>query len=1184
MERDDSGGEESGPVEATGLPVLPRRDPSEVVGVVSRERKARVLEALFDEPAPAVKVGRFSIVRKLGSGGMGVVYMAYDEQLDRRVAVKLLRTAGTDTTGRARMQREAQAMARLSHPHVVTVYEVDAHEGQLFVAMEYVEGQDLRAWLEAAERGWGEVLAVFRQAGQGLAAAHDAGLAHRDFKPDNVLVGRDGRARVADFGLAHALEGEAGGAQPSAPADASSSALELALTRTGALVGTPAYMAPEQYAGQRGDARSDQFAFCVALWEGLAGQRPFSGRSLAELSEAIVGGELEAVPERAREQVPEWVFAALRRGLAVDPGARWPSMAALLEVLANDPQARRRRRWSWAVGVVLVAFVLAATTWVAAAQIHAKLRARYWSGLTEELLAMERERGLRQLSDDGARARDAARMSVARRYRPGRGVVEHVDATVTALLLREVETEARDGAAWISAANEVLGEPVSEVILRGHEAVVTAMVFDAAGRWLYSADAKGAVWRWSVDTGEGRALYQHGAEVSSLALSPAGSELASGSVDGELRLWTERTGPSTLERYGGAVRQLSFSADARRLLTAAKDGLARVHALDGGATRTFTGHAGPVYAASFDASEARVLTTSLDRSARVWRADTGALEGELRGHEQGVFFGAFVGEDSTAILTAADDGQVRRWSIDDLGAGSAGTVIASHPRAITAFAVDGARVITGSVDGQVRVTDWQAGAEASEVVVDHGDDVRFVGRGPAGVVSVGMDARAFVSKPAPAPPPRALEGHRQVLLTGAMDGSGRRLATGSWSGQIRVWALDQAPLVTSLEGHGQRVFDVRADSQGTRFVTASFGGRARIWRAADGAALETLDGGNAVLNAAVFSPSGDSVATAGKGPVLLWRLEPGRDARAQVLLDEGGQVWDLAFDDGGERLAAAASDARVRVWTLTRDGPELQVLEGHAGRVVSVAFEPGGERLASAGADGTVRVWSPGDGDGDPRGVHVLPQRDPLAMDTLRWSPDGRWLAAAAAGGGAWVWSSAAFELPRALRSDETGSSALAFDAAGERLAVGSRDGRVRVWSVAEGTLLTTLEGHTGPVVGAAFLPGGRLISASLDRTLRLWRLDDGASVVLSGHSVEVLDLAVAGGARALSVAKDGSVSLWDVDRVEWEPQALMDALGRRTWACLAPRTRTLELGEAETEARLAHARCEGRAQARAGL
>ncbi|MCB9569548.1 MAG: serine/threonine protein kinase [Myxococcales bacterium] len=293
----------------------------------------------LDEAEMPGRLGRFTLVRRLGAGAMGVVYSAYDELLDRRVAIKVLR-GERGAAAQARMLREAQALARLSHPHVVQVYDVGEQGGRLFVAMEYVHGCTLREWLtarRAAGRGpeLRELVAIFAQAGEGLAAAHEAGLTHRDFKPENVLVGEDGRARVVDFGLASAGVRKGDEALPRPLLSA-----EGVLTRTGTILGTPAYMAPEQLIGADADARSDIFAFCVALLEAIAGTRPVSGRSIDELLAAIH----EGAPREATSVAPPWLRQVIERGLAADPDARYPSMRALLDALARDP-GRRRRRW-----------------------------------------------------------------------------------------------------------------------------------------------------------------------------------------------------------------------------------------------------------------------------------------------------------------------------------------------------------------------------------------------------------------------------------------------------------------------------------------------------------------------------------------------------------------------------------------------------------------------------------------------------------------------------------------------------------------------------------------------------------------------------------------------------------------------------------------------------------------------
>ncbi|MFL6197021.1 MAG: serine/threonine-protein kinase, partial [Thermoanaerobaculia bacterium] len=287
-------------------------------------------------------IGRYVILDRVGSGGMGVVYAAYDPELDRRIALKFLRldrAARDPEAARLRLLREAQAIARLSHPNVVSVYDAGSFGAQVFVAMELVPGRTLRQWLQEAKPSWREVLDRFRLAGRGLAAAHAAGLVHRDFKPDNVLLGEDGRVRVADFGLAR----PAGTAELPISESGSGGVLDSPITDWGVHLGTPAYMAPEQLQGRQADARSDQFSFCVSLYEALYGERPFPG---------VAAGE--AVREApAGTRVPGWLRQILLRGLRTDPAARYPSMDALLRELERDPAATRRR-WLAAAAVVLV--------------------------------------------------------------------------------------------------------------------------------------------------------------------------------------------------------------------------------------------------------------------------------------------------------------------------------------------------------------------------------------------------------------------------------------------------------------------------------------------------------------------------------------------------------------------------------------------------------------------------------------------------------------------------------------------------------------------------------------------------------------------------------------------------------------------------------------------------------------
>ncbi|MBX3206596.1 MAG: serine/threonine protein kinase [Labilithrix sp.] len=319
-------------------------------------------------------LARYVLLDVLGQGGMGVVYSAFDPRLDRKIAIKVLRrrVGGEEPEDHERLLREAQAMARLSHPNVVAVHDVGTFEGSVFVAMEFVEGTTLGAWLETvgAERPWSARLAMLKAAGRGLAAAHAAGLVHRDFKPDNVLVGLDGRPRVTDFGIARstldgAEEREPSRAEASPSDEGRSAALATPLTETGSILGTVGYMAPEQAAGEGADARSDQFGFSATLYVALYGEKPFPNRDLEGYLEAI-GRPVRDAPAGSR--VPPWLRQVVLRGLSEAPDERYPSMDALLAALERDPGATRRR-WI-AVGALIAGVALAG------AGVHASTQRR----------------------------------------------------------------------------------------------------------------------------------------------------------------------------------------------------------------------------------------------------------------------------------------------------------------------------------------------------------------------------------------------------------------------------------------------------------------------------------------------------------------------------------------------------------------------------------------------------------------------------------------------------------------------------------------------------------------------------------------------------------------------------------------------------------------------------------------
>lgn len=347
------------------------------------------------EPLPAravvrgTSLGRYVVLELLAAGGLGVVYVAYDPKLDRKVALKILRpSAAHDQDEQKWLLREAQAMAKLSHPNVVPVHDVGMFESSVFVAMELIEGRTFTKWVREEKRSWKDVRDLLLDAARGLMAAHAAGMVHRDFKPSNILVGDDGRVRVVDFGLARTVEGLA--SEPRLPSTSSPDAglVDQSLTATGSVVGTPAFMPPEQFRGTDVGFQADQFAFCVTLFFGLYGVRPFQGSGYLELRDAIVAGEIQTPP--TDRDVPAWLHQAVLRGLRPQAAERFPSMEALLAALTRDERKRNVQWFAVALSLVVSTAGASVATLALQPEPSASERARIDAIVEEARAAAER--------------------------------------------------------------------------------------------------------------------------------------------------------------------------------------------------------------------------------------------------------------------------------------------------------------------------------------------------------------------------------------------------------------------------------------------------------------------------------------------------------------------------------------------------------------------------------------------------------------------------------------------------------------------------------------------------------------------------------------------------------------------------------------------------------------------------
>jgi WD40 repeat protein len=1100
--------------------------------------RADLKARLFGAPAESSRIGRFAVLRKLGAGGMGVVYAAYDEELDRKVAVKLVLPGHDDPDASARSRREAQALARLSHPNVVQVYEVGEYQGSVYLAMEFIQGQTLRAWQTRTPRRWQDIVAMYLQAGRGLAAAHARNLVHRDFKPDNVLVGdEDQRARVLDFGLARAPASDLSpgtssptkvgadlllrAADPDLPHGTETRAEPAPLTTPGAVLGTPAYMAPEQLAGEQADARSDIFSFCAALHEALHGVRPFAGEHAHSLYEAILrGGPTRAAPPA---DVPAWLQRIVDRGLLADPSARWPAMEPLLLALSRDPTRWRRRAALAGLGLILLGLgVLGLLT----------LRERQQA----EDLAIQRSRTAAAEAEAGrARADTDAeqRRGEARRLAAQADLQADRDPTLRLLLAIEaVAVHSRGGERPQPAAEQALldalDSPRSRPFIRPGATVVDAIAESPDGRWLATGERSGAVTLWATadpqrplllrpadgqpvrslafnaDTTRLAALVRTGALVWAFPGAPVPADSSKNPVplDSSKEPVLEDI-PTEAARWDSPVfdlRDLEWSPDGRALLARAGD-LAVVLRPDAPA-RLLRGHSGAVRRAVWSPDGSQLLTASADGSARVWPARGGAprvlqlASGDPA--RRGLWSAEFSPDGREVALASADHSA----AIVPLNGGPP-LRLRGHTGEVYAasFAADGAQLITVAMDDTARV--WERdGSSTVTALQNHAESLGGARIGPDRNLLLGTPSGGaiWVWQIGQSGPPQVLHGHRGSVVSARFSADGRRILTASADGSARRWHIGDDPEL--LRGHAAGLEHASFSPDGHRIATASMDGTARLWFR-DGHPSNVLRGhreGSSI--AAAFSPSSGFFATAGSdGLARLWDLDS-KDLRATlpVEAERGAPLLDLQWNPRSDRLALAADDGRVHlVGISTIDGqPNMSdILTGHTGPVRALAFSPDGVHLATAGDDGLVRVWF----------LTALEQRDappPVLSDSL-----------------------AGHLGP--VRS-------LAFTADGRLLSAGD-DATVHVWRLPEPGPPQVLRGHQGPIWQVRPFPQrDAILTASADGSARVWPLAGGPAELLLGHADAVwVATPSPDGQRILTTSSDGTARLWRREGDTWQ-------------------------------------------------
>jgi len=1121
------GGAEPTPGGATlaDTPLQSRPEPA-----ASRTSLAPVVP-LDDNVVPAE---RYEIGAEIARGGLGRILRARDVRLDRLVAIKEL--TREDDAAVARFRREIRITAQLSHPNIVPLHDAGRWpSGRTFYAMKLVEGRTLARALAQSETLAGrlELLPVLVDVAEAMAYAHSQGIVHRDLKPANVLVGPFGETIVIDWGLAKHVD------EPDREtASGVSDALSSYDTTLGVVVGTPAYMPPEQAAAHPVDFRADVYAMGAMLYHLVAGQSPYSGESAVVLESVNAGPPPELL--RAAPNAPRDLVAIAQKAMARNPGDRYPTAREMAEELRRYVAgglvgayrygllelARRFFERQRALVLTVVAALIALTAFGADSVAR---------------IATERDRARTSARAEASARADAERRVDELTVEKARALLDR-DPTRSVAWLKRPHTSP-PGAATIAAWAEERG--VAEQVLRGHEEPATTVAYSPDGTLVATGGDDKRVVLWNVSTGHATELGAHADRVTKVVFAPDGHVLASASYDGTIRLHGLDGSPDkVLTGHGAAVKWIAFSSDSRRLCSAAADGEIFIWDLRSDAREGHPGRADRDVYCTFSPDGTFLLSGSHLGTLRLVHLASGT-ERVLTGHRGAIRSAAF-SPDGKTIASGGDDGTVRLFPTG----GGTPEVLAAEDSSVqvVAFSPDGSRLATAGMSGRVRL--WDLPTKAARIVSEHTERVAALAFSRDGrfLASSGWDKLVRV-RDLESDSLTVLRGHSDVVVALAFSPDGAHLATASWDKTVRLWNAYQARTRRVLRGHAVGVHTVAFSPDGKLVASGGHDDAVRLFHLDTGES-RLLSGHTDHVYRVVFSPDGNWLASSSDDTtVRLWSVH---DDRVRVLTGHKDDVEELAFSPDGTRLASASEDGTARLWSL--DGQPPAVLE-HDHDVTGVAFDRTGGMLATASRDRTVRLWN---------GRTGVPVRVLYGhADEVRgvsFSPDGTRLASASADDSIIVWDTTGEA--RARLDGLAGARRLEFSPDGTRIAVAGAAPKLWVCNVASRTC-TELRGHEAVVHDLAFLPDGRtLVTGSGDGTVQIWDLDTLERRVLEGHAAPVFGIALSPDGRTIaSAGGDADVRLWAVSRPP-RPETLRAFLDGLSHEQLAPGIGSHQLDE----------------------
>jgi eukaryotic-like serine/threonine-protein kinase len=964
-----------------------------------------------DLPIPS-SIGDYDILEVLGRGGMGVVYKARHRTLGRLAALKMILSA--EHASRAelcRFQAEAEAVGQLRHPNIVQIYEVDEADGNPYFALEFVEGGTLSARISQQPLPARQAAELVEALARAIHVAHQAGILHRDLKPGNILLDLDGVPKIADFGLAKRMD-----------ADADHN------TGTGSILGTPAYMAPEQAEGKnRGLGPGvDIYALGSVLYHMLTGRPPFVGETVLDTLQHVKNDD-PIPPGRLRPRVPHDLEVICMKCLQKEPRKRYASAQDLADDLArflhNRPIRARsindiERTWKWIRRQPMFAALLATLLLVIVGGFFVVTRLwmraetlRGWA-LEEMNESKVREQRTTSRLNDAAQDLHVAQMNLAQQA------------------LRDAD---------VPRLRKILDSSAPR--LRGFE-------------WNYLQ---------SQASSPGLELRRHLRDVRSVALRPDdGQQTATAGGDGLVVLWETGKTPRILHGHHGPVLRVAYSGDGRLLATADETGSIRIWNLGTEkAIRVLSG-AAPTTALRFGPGAEWIVAGGEDGSIKLWNLTSEFSPVAFPGHSYAVADLA-VSPDGKRVASASKDRSVRVWDVN--GPRELFACPHDHWATAVAFSGDGKTLFSASADRKVHVWDAKTGRLRFDLA-GAGAALRTLAATSAGdrLAGCGFDGSVVVWEPATRKVVRSLPGESDRFRTVLFDSRGRL----------------HTDAETDLPETGSRVLKTRSPvlaiafgPDGSALGAAGSDGVLTLWDLDRGKTVEEVTVAGGALHAVAFDP-GRNIWAVGSENGGIALHQAGQDGDT-VLRRHLHWVEALAFAPDGSRLLSGAADGSVDL-----DHDDRAPIAAHSAAVRCLAYRSDGRQFASGGADRFVRLWT---GDA----VTTTLEHDD-AVTALAYHPKQPILATASSDGKIQVWDAETGKRLVTMNAGPHAVTALAFDARGRRLVSGDAAGSLKIWDPALGRELLTLVGHTRGITSIAFSPGGqRLASTAWDQTIRLW-------------------------------------------------------------------------------------------------